>query len=118
MKMPKARKLKSGNWFIQLRLGRESIPITAKTEKEYTRQAQFVKAEYKAGKRQAPPEPEVEAPKAPTVEEAIDAYIKKRDAVLSPVTIRGYRNIQKSRFRSVMDLEITSISGQEVANDM
>lgn len=111
MKVPKARKLKSGNWFVQLRLGGESIPVTARTEKECIRQAQYLKAEYKAGKRQAPPEPEAEAPKAPTVKEAIDAYIKKRDAVLSPVTIRGYRNIQKSRFRSAMDREITSISG-------
>lgn len=113
MKVPKARKLSSGNWFIQLRLGGESIPVTARTEKECTRQAQYLKAEYKAGKRQAPPERPAESPKAPTVKEAIDAYIKKRDAVLSPVTIRGYRNIQKSRFHSVMDREITSISGQE-----
>ena len=120
MKVPKARKLKSGNWFIQLRLGGESIPITARTEKECTRQAQYLKAEYKAGKRQASPAPAVEPPKAPTVKEAVDAYIKKRDAVLSPVTIRGYRNIQKSRFSSVMDREITSISSQEwqtICND-
>ena len=32
MNVPKARKLPSGNWFIQLRLGGESISITAATE--------------------------------------------------------------------------------------
>ena len=56
MKVPKARKLSSGKWFIQLRLGGESIPVTAGTEKECTRQAQAVKAEYLVGKR-APKKP-------------------------------------------------------------
>ena len=93
---PKARKLSSGNWFIQLRLGGESIPVTARTEKECIRRAQYVKAEYQAGKRKAP------EPKGPTLGEAIDAYIARRDAVLSPSTIRGYKCIRKSRFSAVM----------------
>ena len=72
MKVPKARKLSSGKWFIQLRLGGESIPVTAGTEKECTRQAQAVKAEYLVGKR-APKKPE--ETDSPTLNEAIDSYI-------------------------------------------
>lgn len=112
MKVPAPRKLKSGTWFIQLRLGGESISVSARTKKECITQAQYIKAEYKAGKRAAPvKEPEEE--KGPTLGEAIDTYIAKRDAVLSPVTIRGYRNIQKSRFKSTMKRDLTKIKPQE-----
>ena len=45
MKIPKARKLPSGTWHIQLRLGGESITVNARTEKECVRQAQIIKAE-------------------------------------------------------------------------
>ena len=110
MKVPKARKLKSGSWFIQLRLGGESIPITARTEKECVRQAQFLKAEYKAGKREAPPPKE---PKLPTLGEAVDSYIAKRDAVLSPSTIRGYKTIRKTRFSAMMDKSLSDIADED-----
>ena len=112
MKVPNPRKLKSGTWFIQLRLGGESIPVSAKTKKDCIAQAQFIKAEYKAGKRERKKkEPEVK--KSLTLSEAIDAYIEKRDAVLSPATIRGYRNIQRSRFKSTMGRKLEDISPQE-----
>lgn len=109
MKVPKARKLSSGNWFIQLRLGGESIPVTARTEKECIKQAQFVKAEYQAGKRTAP---EPEAQKGPTLGEAVDAYIARRDAVLSPSTIRGYKTIRRTRFIELMDTPLEDITPQ------
>ena len=38
MKVPAPRKLPSGSWFIQLRLGGESIPVTAATAKDCTRE--------------------------------------------------------------------------------
>lgn len=31
MKVPKPRKLTSGTWFIQMRLGGESVPVSAAT---------------------------------------------------------------------------------------
>lgn len=105
MKVPKARKLKSGNWFIQLRLGGESIPITAASEKACVREAQAIKAEYLAGKR-APKEPEKESPQPLTLTQVIDDYIKSKDNVLSPSTIRGYRNIQKSQFKTLMNRDV------------
>ncbi len=111
MKVPKARKLTSGSWFIQLRLGGESIPITAKTEKECSRQAQFIKAEYMAGKRANPSGPIPS--KLPTLGEATDTYIAKRDAVLSPATIRGYRTIRKSRFSTIMDKSLSDIADDD-----
>lgn len=112
MKVPTPRKLPSGTWFIQLRLNGESITVNAKTKKECIVQAQLVKAEYRAGKRAAR-QKEAERPKSPTLREAIDAYIEKRDAVLSPATIRGYRNIQRSRFQNTMGRKLADIKPQE-----
>lgn len=110
MKVPKARKLSSGKWFIQLRLGGESIPVTANTEKECTRQAQAVKAEYLVGKR-APKNPE--ETDSPTLNEAIDSYISARDNTLSPLTVRGYRTIQKHRFKSTLPRRLDEIPESE-----
>ncbi len=54
MNVPKARKLSSGNWFIQLRLGGESVSITAATEKACTHQAELAKAQYLNDARVSP----------------------------------------------------------------
>lgn len=111
MKVPTPRKLQSGTWFIQLRLNGESITVNAKTKKECIDKARLIKAEHKAGVRVV--KKEKEQPKSPTLSEAIDAYIEKRDAVLSPATIRGYRNIQKSRFQDVMGRRLADIKPGE-----
>ena len=109
MKVPKARRLPSGMWFIQLRLGGESIPITTRTEKECVRQAQYAKAEYLAGKRA----PKKKEPATPTLSESIDHYIQERKNVLSPSTIRGYRYIQRNRFKGIMQRKIGEILEEE-----
>lgn len=111
MKIPKARKLPSGNWFIQMRLGGESISITARTEKDCIRQAEYAKSQYRMGIRSQ------DEKAAPTLSEAIDSYISKRDAVLSPSTIRGYRIVQHHRFQSVANIPLSSdIDWQAVIN--
>lgn len=106
MKVPKARKLPSGSWFIQLRIGGESVPVTANTEKECIRQAEYIKAQHKAGKRIQEP---TKGKMLPTLGEAIDAYIENRNSVLSPSTIRGYKVIRKNRFAALMDKSLSDI---------
>ena len=103
MKVPKARQLPSGAWFIQLRLGGQSIPITAEREKDCIRQAQLIKAEYLADKGPRRKKEPI------TLQEAIDRYIASRSNVLSPSTIRGYRTIQKTRFQSMMAKKLAMI---------
>ena len=107
MKVPDPKKLKSGNWFIQLRLGGVSVPVTASTAKECRRQAQLIKAEHLAGRRDILPASGM------TLSNAIDAYINKRSNTLSPLTIRGYRIIQKNRFKDDMFRPLSSIHRQE-----
>ena len=113
MKVPKARKLSSGNWFIQLRLNGESIPVTARTEKECVKKAQLIKAEHQAGKREEKKEPVKEEPECPTLSEAIDNFIESRKNTWSPLTVRGYRIIQKNRFKSAMKRKIDDIAPKE-----
>lgn len=108
MKVPKARKLPSGSWFIQLRLGGESIPVTAPTEKSCIREAQSIKAEYLAGKR-LPKKPEEETPFL-TLDNAIDNYCKDRKNVLSPSTIQGYQNIRKNQLKEIMQGNIYDLA--------
>ena len=105
MKVPKARKLSSGTWFIQLRLGGESVSVTANTEKECTRKAAAIKADYQAGKKL--PEKKKESMK---LSEAIAEYISLKEAVLSPLTIRGYDRISKNRFHGIMSVDVETLA--------
>lgn len=111
MKIPKAQKMSSGNYFIRMRLGGQEITVTRPTEKEAIRAAELLKAEHRNGKR-------LEAAREkPTLRVAIDKYIEARSNVLSPATIRGYRIIQRNRFQSVMDARIDHVySWQAVIN--
>lgn len=113
MKVPNPRKLKSGTWFIQLRLNGESVPVSAATKKECIDKARLIKAEHKAGVRVA--KKEKGQPKSPTLREAIDAYIAKRDGTLSPSTICGYRVIQRCRLKGAMDKPVSDVSDGEWA---
>jgi len=99
-------------WFIQLRLGGESIPITASSAKACIAEAEYIKAEYRAGKRTKLNGGNL------TLREAIDQYISVRDNVLSPATVRGYNVIRDNRFKNEMDKRICDITDwQKVVND-
>ncbi len=111
MKVPKARKLPSGAYNIQLRLGNNSVSVTEPTERACIRKAELIKAEHKNGIK-------LHQTGHITLSEAIDKYISERSNVLSPSTIRGYRAIQHNRFKSVMEKDICSnINWQKVVNN-
>lgn len=101
MKIPKARQLPSGAWFCRVRVDGQDIPITRDTEREAVAEAMAIKAGIKdAGKK----------PRKKTLTQAIDDYIENRRNILSPATIRGYRNIQRNRFQSMMRKDITVVT--------
>lgn len=97
MKLPTPQQLPSGNWFIRLRLGGQSVPVTEPTRAACVRAATLIKAEHIAGKRQI-------RRSERTVGELIDAYIERYKDVLSPSTIRNYQGIRRNRFPGTMDL--------------
>lgn len=103
MKLPTIRKLPSGNYFCQLRIDGKSISITEPSEALCQAKA----LAYKTGLLDA----KKAALTSVTLRAAIDNYIKDRQAVLSPSTLRSYRTIQRTRFASVMDRPINRIDG-------
>ena len=109
MKIPKARKMTSGNYFIQLRIKQpdgstRSISVTGATEKLCAAKAAAIKGGLIEEKNTA----------VETLSAAIDDYIRLRENVLSPSTIRGYRIIQKNRFCSYMSKPLSEFTSQTV----
>lgn len=101
MKLPEPKKRKNGTWYIQLRLNGVSQYVNGFSAKECRDKARLLKSEYSAGVREI-------KKGVPTLYEAIDRYIEKRQNTLSPSTVDGYRRIQKNRFASVMKLPLNA----------
>ena len=104
MKIPKARKLPSGSWFVRVTVDGKVISITKPTEKEAIAEAMAIKAGTKKAQK---------APTAMTLSKAIDRYIERRMNIISPSTIRGYRCIQRQRFQAYMKTEISRMNKEK-----
>ena len=112
MKVPTPRKLSSGHWFIQLRLGGESIPITAETKTECINLAEMAKAEYRSGKSIVQ-----KTPKETTLQNAFDKFISANKATLSPATIRSYTIYSRNRFPNYRNKKLPQIEWQQMIDD-
>ena len=112
MKIPKIERLPSGNYFCRLRLGGESIPITAESETECERLAYLKKSEWLAGKARIQ-----HTPKETTLQMAMDAYIRKNKNTLSPATVRSYQSYAKNRFKDYRDKKLKEIKWQNMIDD-
>lgn len=104
MKLPKAKKLPSGRWNIQVMVDGKRVSFTAMTEREATAKA----AAYKAGLAQ-----KKNSPTVMTVGEAIDRYIESKDGVLSPSTVAGYKRIRKNNLQELMPIKLPALT-QEI----
>lgn len=112
MKIPKIRKLDSGTYFCQLRLGGQSVTVCADTEAECANKAYLIKAKHKTGEKKV-----VKVKGEKTLDEIITAYITKYEKVLSPATVRGYESMRKNRFKDYMDKPISKINWQKMIDD-
>ena len=108
MKIPTARQLPSGSWFVQLRIGGKSIPITASTEKAAIAQAMA----YKAGIQKIRRNPE-----KMTLGQAYDTYIQDHPE-LSPSTIAGYKRLRNNTFQSLMPRQLCSLSNAAISKEI
>ena len=105
MKSPTAKRLPSGNWRAQVTVKGVHYSVTKETKKEAEKAALLLKLS-----------PQKKA-KAITYRQAIDDYLHKYEKELSPSTYKGYKDIQRTRFRSIMDLPISAdIDFQRIIN--
>lgn len=107
IKVPTARQLPSGNWFVQLRIDGKSISITEPTERAAISKAMAIKD----GIIQVKKTPIAER----TLSQAIDLWIADNEYRLSPSTIRGYTSCQKNGFKSLMSMKCGKITDKVIA---
>lgn len=108
MKIPKARQLPSGSWFIQLRLDGRSIPVTAAQEDECVAQALAIKAGIIKVKK---------APAKMTLGEACDAYIAA-GTLRSPSTVAGYKRLRKNTFQGIMSRQLSALTNDMINKEI
>lgn len=105
MRIPKVKKLPSGNYHCEVKINGKRISITEPTKNECHNKAVLLKSGIAKNAVNT------------TLRNAIDRYIEARSNVLSPATIRGYRTMQKNRFAGVMDMRIDAVTNwQAVVN--
>lgn len=108
IKLPKARQLPSGNWFVQLRLEGKSISITEPTEREAVARALAIKDGI------------IKFQKVPmadrTLTQVIDLWLADNEHRLSPATIRGYATCQKNGFKTLMPMKCGKITDKVIAS--
>lgn len=104
-KRPKPRQLPSGSWNCIVTVDGKRVSVTDEDREICQAKAMAIQAGLveKEEKR-----------KAITLEEAIDDYIKLKESVLSPSTIRGYETVKKNRFKSLMRRNIFTIEKKDV----
>lgn len=103
MKLPKATKLKSGNWRIQIQIDGHRYSCTGTTKKEAQEKAKQKYAGIQAEKRILL-----------TVGVAIDKYIEQKSGVLSPSTIKGYRSYRNNYFQRIMKTNISDLTKGDI----
>lgn len=107
--MAKAKKLPSGSWRCRVYSYKDADgkqhyeSFTAPTKAE----AEMMAAEYSAGKKRR-----VRADL--TVHEAIDGYIRAKEPVLSPSTIRGYDRMMKTDYQLIGKKKLRTLTSEEV----
>lgn len=102
--VPTPKQLPSGSWRIQLLIDGKRISVTEDTDTACIARAMAI--------REQMLQP-VDKSAKPTLTAAIDRYIEARENILSPSTIRGYRNIQNSRFQNYMKRPVNSCSERD-----
>lgn len=106
--MPKAKKLKSGSWnvmvFSHMENGkRKYVSITAPSKAE----AELKAAEFKTSKRR-------HVRHDLTVADAVAGYIRAKEGVLSPETIRGYDKISRNHLAKIGGRKIRSLTSEDL----
>ena len=114
--MPKAKKLPSGNWRVQVFSHYETTILPDGTEKKKAVRQSFTASTRKEAERlaamwEADREGRVEDI---TVLEAVQKYINAKTPVLSPSTVREYKSTLKNYFSSINNIRIRKIDNTTI----
>ena len=110
--MASAKKLPSGSWRVNLFIGKDENgkrkykSFTAPTKKE----AEFLAAQYNQNHI------EINRSEMP-LSDAIERYIKSKENVLSPSTVRGYYVVLKNYLPKLMAMKIRDITAEKVQEE-
>lgn len=107
--MAKAKKLPSGNW--RARVYSHTTPDGKKHYQSFTastkQEAEMLAAKFSNNRTSA-------AVFDLTVDAAIDKYIESKTGVLSPSTIRGYRQMQKKYYDSIAKKKVKKLTSADL----
>ena len=107
MKLPKAKKLPSGAWRVQVMVDGKRVSVTASSEREAIAKAMEMKAGMVEAEKQ-------ERTKSITLNDALTKYIEDRSSVLSPSTIRSYKETQKNRIQKLLSMRVKDIKESDL----
>lgn len=103
LKIPEPQRLPSGSWRIRIQVNGQKYSITDKDKKIVKQKAK----ELYAGQK-------IEKHVPMTVKEAMEAVIALKEDVLSPSTILSYTRYKDSYLQSLMPINITKLSQEDV----
>lgn len=111
--MAKAHKLPSGNYRVNLYVGKENgkriyKSFTASTPKE----AEYMALEYKLYKK------ELSKTINYTLSYAIDKYIEKKQPILSPSSIATYKKIKRLYFKDILNKKLSDITQEDIQKEI
>ena len=106
--VPTPTKTKAGKYRGRLMVGGQRIYVTEDTEAAYYIRAKAVKAGMIDDARGRPQRP---------LKLIVEAYISDNAAVMSPATVKGYRNIVRNNFKDYMDSDISGINWQRMISE-
>ena len=113
MKVPKPKKLPSGNWNVKLHLDGEYISITRKTKDECLNEARCIKADHLAGKRFESHRIASEK----TLKQIQEEFLRQNRPVLSPSTVRSYDAYIRNRWTDYRERRVKDVKWQDMIND-
>ena len=104
MKVPKAKRLPSGMWRVQVQVNGQRLSITGISKRDAENRAAAVKT----GMAETSTAPKM------TVGTAIDRYIATNNAIFSPSTVKGYLKIRRNYLQDIMDLRLSSLTPEVI----
>ena len=112
--MPKARKLPSGSWQVQVYSHLEYVDGKAKRIRQTFTAPTKAEAEYQALLFQRQKKDARRNGYGLTLGDAMLGYIDSKDGILSPSTIAGYKSMQRVHLKELQEIPLHKITNLDI----